>query len=387
VAGVDLEAWAKNLNRASAGLTDASVESFENGIREQLKLLKTSHTVFYHGSFGRFLPQHSINATLKSIGANGDALWFFLDVFPEGPADKAGIRPGEILREIDGVPTQPPTLPVLKTGEKYTLALSSPSARRDVTVEVPFRKGTKERPPIVEPKAVTHRVLPGNIGLLRIPYFSGSAGMRFGAALSTAVAELNGQGVDRLIVDLRGNIGGSLGFSMLASYLCPDKRPIGYSITPKTVRHGYDKNKLPRVPMPRTKAALLATLAAFAVRDKSVVLLTQGLGPQPFHGRVVFLVNEWTNSAGEMVASFAKENRLATVVGTKTAGNVLGATNFKVGAGYWLRLPIFGWITWNGDSLEGTGVVPDVEVEVDPELLSEGVDHQMDSAVATATGL
>ena len=77
-------------------------------------------------------------------------------------------------------------------------------------------------------------------------------------------------------------------------------------------------------------------LARFALRDKSVVLLTQGLGPQPFHGRVVILVNEWTNSAAEMLAGFASENHLATIVGTKTAGNVLGAVNSKVGAGYWL---------------------------------------------------
>ena len=46
------------------------------------------------------------------------------------------------------------------------------------------------------------------------------------------------------------------------------------------------------------------------------------------------LVNEWTNSAAEMVANFAAENRLATIVGEKTRGNVLGAMNFKVG--WWL---------------------------------------------------
>src|SRR6266581_3906798 len=49
--------------------------------------------------------------------------------------------------------------------------------------------------------------------------------------------------------------------------------------------------------MPRTRAALALTLARFAFQDKSLVLLTQGLGPQPFHGKVVILVSEWTNSA------------------------------------------------------------------------------------------
>jgi C-terminal processing protease CtpA/Prc len=44
------------------------------------------------------------------------------------------------------------------------------------------------------------------------------------------------------------------------------------------------------------------------------MLLTQGLGTQPFHNRIVVLVNEWTNSAAEMVANFAAENRLASIV-------------------------------------------------------------------------
>jgi C-terminal processing protease CtpA/Prc len=184
-----------------------------------------------------------------------------------------------------------------------------------------------------------------------------------------------------LIVDLRGNIGGSLGFSMLASYLCPDQRPIGYSITPKSAREGFRKEALPRVPMPKTKASLLATLAAYALRDKSVALLTQGLGSQPFHGRIAVLVNEWTNSAGEMVASFAKENGLATVIGTKTAGNVLGAANFKVGSDYFVRLPIFGWMTWRGECLEGAGVSPNAEVEAQPGQLARGVDDQMECAI------
>ena len=383
VASVDLTAWNDDLKRAQPELLTKSTEDFENGIREQLKGLKSSHTAFYHGFHARFLPQHSINATLKSIGSDGDSRWMFLDVFPEGPAAKAGIVPGQTLLAIDGVPAMPPEMPALKTGRDYRLMLSDGNggARREVTLPVPFRKGTKQRPPILEPVAITHRVIHGNIGVLRIPYFPGAAGMRFGKALAAAVEELKRQGADRLIVDIRGNIGGSLGFSMLASYLCPDQRPIGYSITPKSAREGFQKETLPRVPMPRTKVSLLATLAAYALRDKSVVLLTQGLGRQPFHGRIAVLVNEWTNSAGEMVASFAKENGLATVIGTKTAGNVLGAANFKVGSDYFVRLPIFGWMTWRGECLEGAGVQPNIQIDAKPDLLAHGVDEQMDSAI------
>ncbi len=133
--------------------------------------------------------------------------------------------------------------------------------------------------------------------------------------------------------------------------------------------------------MPRNKTGLAWTLGRFILQDKSVVLLTQGLGPQPFHNRIVLLVNEWTNSAAEMVAGFAAVHRLATIVGTKTAGNVLGAANFKVGGGYGVRLPIFGWYMPNGDCLDGEGVSPDALVEVDPSLLNAGVDQQMNNAL------
>jgi carboxyl-terminal processing protease len=92
-------------------------------------------------------------------------------------------------------------------------------------------------------------------------------------------------------------------------------------------------------------------------------------------------VNEWTNSAAEMVAGFAAEHRLATIVGTRTAGNVLGAANFNVGAGYWVRLPVFGWYTSKGDCLEGKGVSPDVLANVDPYVLSAGTAQQMHKAL------
>ena len=94
------------------------------------KGLKSSHTAFYHGFHARFLPQHSINATLKSIGLNGDARWMFLDVFPEGPAAKAGIGPGQILLAIDGETTAPPEMPALRTGRDYRLLVSAGGRRR-----------------------------------------------------------------------------------------------------------------------------------------------------------------------------------------------------------------------------------------------------------------
>jgi C-terminal processing protease CtpA/Prc len=54
-----------------------------------------------------------------------------------------------------------------------------------------------------------------------------------------------------------------------------------------------------------------------------------------------------------MVASFARENRLATLVGTRTAGQVLGGANFKSRNGYLPRMPVAGWFICRGECIEG----------------------------------
>jgi carboxyl-terminal processing protease len=335
------------------------------------------------------LPQHTINASLRDASRNGHGTWMFLDVFEDGPAHLAGIRPGDFLDAVDGTPCAPPTTPYFAIGHTHTLRVLKPAVggAKEIVIEVPKRKGTKQRPPIVEPKSLVQSKIGQDIGLLKIAHFPGAAGMRFGKALHEAVADLKQQECHRLIVDLRGNIGGSLGFAHLASYMCPGQVAIGHSLTPKRLREGYDPETLPRVPMPASKGELLTTLARYAFRDKSVMLLTEGLGEQPFHNRIVVLVNEWTNSAAEMVANFAAENHLATVVGEKTRGNVLGAMNFNVGGGYWLRLPVSGWFTSKGRSLEGNGVDPDVLVEISPDALAARQDNQMTAAVDIAKRL
>ena len=93
------------------------------------------------------------------------------------------------------------------------------------------------------------------------------------------------------------------------------------------------------------------------------------------------LINEWTNSAGEMVAQFAKDTKLATVIGKKTIGNVLGSTMLNAGSGYKLYLPIFGWYSPNGSYSEGSGVEPDVTVDIDADVLAQGCDTQLSKAL------
>ena len=107
------------------------------------------------------------------------------------------------------------------------------------------------------------------------------------------------------------------------SYLTPGKQPVGYSLDRPTAEKGYNKEQLPRFDrIPHSKLAI-ALLALKFGGKKSVVLQTEGLGKQRFQGKVVILINEHSTGAAEMVAQFAKENYLATLLGTKTPGHLV----------------------------------------------------------------
>jgi carboxyl-terminal processing protease len=70
-----------------------------------------------------------------------------------------------------------------------------------------------------------------------------------------------------------------------------------------------------------------------------------------------------------MIAAFAAENKLAMMVGERTAGRVVGANSFKVGYGYRVALPVVEYRTWAGTVLESKGVVPEVLEPFSPDAV------------------
>src|SRR5258706_14226722 len=213
--------------------------------------------------------------------------------------------------------------------------------------------------------------------------FPGAVGIALDKMLDPAIAHLKDS--TRLIVDLRGNPGGGIGGLRLMSYLTPGKKEVGYSLTRKRKEKGYTREKLPRFGhIPSHKATLLWLALRYGFIDKSILVVTEGLGPQKFHGRVVILVNEHTASAGEMLAAFAEENQLATIIGSKTAGRLLSGSTFRAGEGYILGLPVAAYLTWQGRLIEGKGVSPTIRVEQSAEQLLAGEDPQMQKALEVA---
>src|SRR6266699_906071 len=380
----DYGPWLSFVDEQTPRLMEAEREAFEAGVSDLLRALGSSHTAFFHQRRDSIPAPYSINATLRPVETVDGKRWMFVDVIEDGVAFPAGIRPGEFLLSIDSEPVAPPKSANFRIGGNHQVEIAAfNGSKRQVAIGVPNR-AAKDRPPMIEPRSLSHRTLALDAGYVRVATFPGAVGQTFARGLDDAIRDLKGHGIQRLIVDIRGNIGGGLGSLRLMSYLCSGKMEIGHSLTRRRLRKGYHKENLTRIgKIPATKAELLLMALRFKVlqRDRSMILVTEGLGPQPFHGRVILLINEHTHSAAEMVASFAKQNRLATLVGTRTAGEVLGGANFKLPAGYVLRTPVAGWYTWQGECIEGKGVEPDVAIENSPEALARATDMQLDKAL------
>lgn len=362
-------------------------DEFEHRVNRALVRGGLSHVAFFHESARRAPARYAINATFAALETPDGPRWVFQDVHEGGPAHVAGARPGDILSTVDGVPIQPPALPTFGLGTDPTLTLSGANGHerqiRVVLPKAPQNGKANAKPPMAEPTSVTSRSLGDGIGYVHVAFFPGANGQRFAQELDRALAAL--ADCTKLIIDLRGNLGGFVGSLRLMSYLTPDRIPVGYSLT----KSGEDRKLRPEQlacidKLPKTKLDMLRMAFRFLVvhKDRSVRLVTEGLGPKPFHGQVVMLINEHTLSAGEMVAAFAAENGLATLIGTRTGGQVLGGANFTVGHGFILRLPAAGWYTWRGAIVEGRGVSPTVAVPLSLTDLRDGRDNQVEAAIA-----
>jgi C-terminal processing protease CtpA/Prc len=381
--GVDWKALAESRREQILALEES--EAFEKEVNRLVAELKTSHTGFRHAGARNIPARHAINATLHRFPVNGNERWMFQDVHRGGPAYLAGIRPGDLLLGHGEREIRPPEELNFPAGESTQLTIQKlDGGVHGVDLRLPVPKNKKH--PVTAPEAVHAEMLTDEIGLLKVAMFPGAIGIDVAKDIDRGIAALNG--CSRLIVDLRGNTGGGIGGLRLMSYLTPGKLEVGYSLTRKRRERGYRREELTRFgQIPSHKSTLLWLVARYAFVDKSILVVTEGLGPRRFQGRVVLLVNEHTASAGEMVAAFAEENRLATIVGNRTPGRLLSGGAFKVGYGYILGLPVAAYLTWEGRMLENNGITPTVSIELSREALREGRDIQLEKAVEVVSRL
>lgn len=378
------QAWYAVVESRRAAIETAPTEiEFEREMNSLLKELRASHLGFFHGSARTASSRAAISANYLEDETDFGRRWIFQDVHVGGSASAAGVKSGDVLLRVNGRDIYPPEHPVFAMGEETRIELSGADGLvKEVKLVVARPKGKKLH--FVEPTLVLNRKI-DQTGYLKVAMFPGMIGVDVANEISLAVAELGN--VSGLIIDLRGNTGGGLGALRVMSLLTPDRLPVGFAIEKSRVPPDLNasKKRFRRFGnIPEKKASLWLIALKFGrvmVTREPIVLQTEGLGARPFHGRIVLLVDRHTASAAEMIVAFAKENRLATVVGEATAGRLLSATSMKVGNGYRLALPTGAYYTWNGALHEGTPIPPDYLVEFDWRAARVGDDAQLQTAL------
>lgn len=378
------------LRHRESVLNASSDEDFELRIMKLLTELKSSHVGFYHSKLSRSSAKMALCATYSAFPVRGEDHWVFQDVHEGGPAARAGIRPGDVLVAVDDRRFDPPEHPMFPVSRDVVVSvLSSGLHAKDLKVTVPEPLRKKNQLPYVQPvPIVSSRKLASDTGYLRVAMYPGEIGVDIANDIAAAIQQLDGPG--RLIVDLRGNTGGGAGFLRILSLLTPAQVPVGkFRNGTLTRTETFEKSAFvfDRIPsskpgMYRLAARFLRALliAKLTRRRLTITIMTEGLGVQPFHGRVVLLVDRHTASANEMLISFAKEHRLAVIVGEATPGRVLAGSKFKLPRDYWLALPIGSFQTDRGGQIEGQPIEPNVLVSFDPESAREGRDMQLERA-------
>ena len=307
----------------------------EDSIREMVENLGDPYAAYYTPEeYARFT--RNFDADYVGIGIlveKNDQGLFVMQVYDDGPADKAGMKPGdEILRVDDVVPANIDDAVNRMTGEDRT----------KVTVTV--KRGGKEldlkmtREPI-NLDSVGYAVSEDDpdVGYIRIAVFAADTCDEF----KDAVKELKGKGCDKFILDLRDNGGGLTQASLdIADYLLPE-----CMIMTEVNKDGSEKEYK---------------------SDKSAADLD-----------MVVLVNENTASASEILTAAIKDNKAGTVIGTKTYGKGVTQMSHQFKDGYAIKLTITEYLTPNGDHVQEKGIEPDVKA-TDEDILDKALDELKD---------
>ncbi|MFN2441932.1 MAG: S41 family peptidase [Thermoanaerobaculia bacterium] len=247
------------------------------------------------------------------------------------PAEKAGIEAGDFIELIDGRPTQEMALWEIRSalhgepGSKVEISVlrGSMSKREEMSLE---RNRFEIPPPSLE-------VVEG-IGVVRIPFFTAETPGQLRAVLGQA----SSQGVDKLIVDVRGNADGSVPAAIEAADLF-------------------------------LKEGTIATLTGRRAEKREWTADPAAV----WEGELLVLADTSSSSGAEVFAAALSGNERGRVVGTRTFGKAIEQKFVSLPSGGGLLVTVGSYATPDEQPLRGEGLRPDVQVDQTPLLIrSEG---------------
>ena len=258
------------------------------------------------------------------------------------PAEVAGLVPDDVIIGVDGAEVGGWTVDEVtstirgEAGTDVTLTILRGALHLDVTIT---------RAEVIIPVVESQMV--GNSGYVRLNLFTAEADEQF----EEAVTNLLLSDIDSLVVDLRDNPGGLLDTAIeVASVFLADGDVVVTEGPESTT--SYEVSGHPIVP---------ATID------------------------VVFVVNEGSASASEVVSAVLQERGRVTVVGESTFGKNTVQQRFGLSNGGALKLTIARWVTPGGLDFGEVGVSPDVEQQFGSRLTVDNVVRMALEASLTAS--
>jgi carboxyl-terminal processing protease len=251
--------------------------------------------------------------------------------FEGSPAALAGIRSGDIISTIDGIPVNTTTL---------TDTIGRMRGKEGTTVKIGIlREGGSEplqftlKRSRVELHSVKTELLEPGMGYVRISQFSETTGDDLNAGLKN-LRKRNGAPLKGLVLDLRNNPGGVLEAAVSVSDAFLDK---GVIVTAKgrTAESKFEMDATPG----------------------------DALNGAP----IVILVNGGSASAAEIVAGALKDNHRARLMGRRTFGKGSVQTVIPLSGDRAIKLTTSLYYTPSGISINHRGITPDIELERDPQ--------------------
>ena len=263
---------------------------------------------------------------------------------PGSPAEKAGIKSGDLIISVDDVEYTAKDFDRIasfikgKAGTKVKLIIEREGQR------IPYEL-IREK---ITTNPITAKMIEGNIGYLKVPSFDEDTAKSF----KEKVQELQNQGAQKLIIDLRNNGGGIVDEAVeIADMLLEKGKTIISTVNNKEKKTvTYSKND-PTITMP-----------------------------------VIVLVNENSASASEILACSLQDNERAKLVGTKTYGKGIIQTLLSLTDGSGLKITTEQYYTPKETSIHKEGIKPDEEVKLPDTVksiysLEENEDTQLKKAI------
>lgn len=313
-----------------SGLMDSLGDPYaEYYTPEQWIALQNSTEGIYYG-IGAYMKKDTVTGYPQITG-----------IIRNTPAEEAGILIDDYIYEVDGTDVFDMNLTDVTSmikgpeGTTVTLTIIRPSIGEELEMTLERRK--------VETPTVEYEILENNIGYIAIAEFDSVTVDQFAEALAT----VKGSNVNGLILDLRGNPGGSLSAVVEIARMLLPKGMIVYTEDKYGERNEYtcDGQRCIDVPM-------------------------------------VVLVNGGSASASEILAGAIKDYGVGTLLGTTTYGKGIVQRLIALDDGSAIKLTVSHYYTPLGNDIHKVGIVPDVVLEFDADAYkADETDNQLERAI------